>query len=84
MQALLLLYCEVHLFGYTGGLNLLRAYGGLVYSLPLRGLIADRWLGMRRRWFFAASCSFSATWAWLRRHAAHAGRRCVVTRATPR
>ncbi len=50
MKALLLLYLvKYHLFGDTGGLNLLGAYGGLVYSLPvIGGLIADRWLGMRK------------------------------------
>jgi len=50
MKALLLLYLtKYHLFGDTGGLNLLGAYGGLVYSLPvIGGLLADRWLGMRK------------------------------------
>ncbi|HSD16118.1 MAG TPA: oligopeptide:H+ symporter [Thermomonas sp.] len=50
MKALLLLYLtKYHLFGDTGGLNLLGAYGGLVYCLPvLGGLLADRWLGMRK------------------------------------
>ncbi|MFT3805998.1 peptide MFS transporter [Arenimonas sp.] len=50
MKALLLLYLtKYHLFSDTGGLNLLGAYGGLVYCLPvLGGLVADRWLGMRK------------------------------------
>ena len=50
MKALLLLYLtKYHLFGDTGGLNLLGAYGGLVYCLPVRGgLLADRYLGMRK------------------------------------
>jgi POT family proton-dependent oligopeptide transporter len=50
MKALLLLYLtKYHLFGDTGGLNLLGAYGGLVYCLPvLGGMLADRWLGMRK------------------------------------
>ncbi|MBC7656785.1 MAG: MFS transporter [Frankiaceae bacterium] len=50
MKALLLLYLtKYHLFGDTGGLNLLGAYGGLVYCLPvLGGLLADRYLGMRK------------------------------------
>ena len=50
MKALLLLYLtKYHLFDDTGGLNLLGAYGGLVYCLPvLGGLLADRWLGMRK------------------------------------
>lgn len=50
MKALLLLYLtKYHLFGDTGGLNLLGAYGGLVYCLPvIGGLVADRWLGLRK------------------------------------
>jgi POT family proton-dependent oligopeptide transporter len=50
MKALLLLYLtKYHLFSDTGGLNLLGAYGGMVYCLPvLGGLVADRWLGMRK------------------------------------
>ena len=50
MKALLFLYLtKYHLFGDTGGLNLLGAYGGLVYCLPvLGGMLADRWLGMRK------------------------------------
>ncbi len=50
MKALLLLYLtKYHLFSDDGGLNLLGAYGGLVYCLPvLGGLLADRWLGMRK------------------------------------
>ena len=42
MKALLLLYLtKYHLFSDTGGLNLLGAYGGLVYCLPvLGGLLA--------------------------------------------
>ncbi|MEZ5465975.1 MAG: oligopeptide:H+ symporter [Lysobacteraceae bacterium] len=54
MKALLLLYLtKYHLFSDTGGLNLLGAYGGLVYCLPvLGGLIADRWLGMRKAVIF--------------------------------
>jgi POT family proton-dependent oligopeptide transporter len=50
MKALLLLdLTKDHLFGDTGGLNLLGAYGGLVYCLPvLGGLLADRYLGMRK------------------------------------
>ena len=54
MKALLLLYLtKYHLFGDTGGLNLLGAYGGLVYCLPvLGGLLADRYLGMRKAVIF--------------------------------
>jgi len=50
MKALLLLYLtKYHLFGDKAGLDLLGAYGGLVYCIPvLGGLLADRWLGMRK------------------------------------
>ncbi|WP_374248176.1 peptide MFS transporter [Thermomonas sp.] len=50
MKALLLLYLtKYHLFGDRAGLDLLGAYGGLVYCVPvIGGLLADRWLGMRK------------------------------------
>jgi len=50
MKALLLLYLtKYHLFGDKAGLDLLGAYGGLVYCVPvIGGLLADRWLGMRK------------------------------------
>ncbi len=50
MKALLLLYLvKYHLFADANGYNLLGAYGGLVYAVPvLGGLVADRWLGMRK------------------------------------
>lgn len=50
MKALLLLYLtKHHLFGDAAGLDLLGAYGGLVYCMPvIGGLLADRWLGMRK------------------------------------
>jgi POT family proton-dependent oligopeptide transporter len=50
MKALLLLYLvKYHLFADSNGYNLLGAYGGLVYAVPvLGGLVADRWLGMRK------------------------------------
>jgi POT family proton-dependent oligopeptide transporter len=50
MKALLLLYLtKYHLFGDRAGLDLLGAYGGLVYCIPvIGGVLADRWLGMRR------------------------------------
>lgn len=50
MKALLLLYLtKHHLFGDKAGLDLLGAYGGLVYCVPvIGGLMADRWLGMRK------------------------------------
>ena len=50
MKALLLLYLiEHHKFGDAIGLDVLGAYGGLVYCLPVfGGMLADRWLGMRK------------------------------------
>ena len=50
MKALLLLYLtKYHLFGDRAGLDLLGAYGGLVYAIPvIGGVLADRWLGMRK------------------------------------
>ena len=50
MKALLLLYLtKYHLFGDGAGLDLLGAYGGLVYCIPvIGGMLADRWLGMRK------------------------------------
>ncbi|MEO8460824.1 MAG: oligopeptide:H+ symporter [Dokdonella sp.] len=50
MKALLLLYLlQHHRFGDKVGLDVLGAYGGLVYCLPvIGGMLADRWLGMRK------------------------------------
>ncbi|HEY5850970.1 MAG TPA: oligopeptide:H+ symporter [Lysobacter sp.] len=50
MKALLLLYLlQHHKFGDRSGLDVLGAYGGLVYCLPVvGGLLADRYLGMRK------------------------------------
>ena len=50
MKALLLLYLlQHHKFGDAIGLDMLGAYGGLVYCLPVfGGMLADRWLGMRK------------------------------------
>lgn len=50
MKALLLLYVtKYHLFSDDQGYNLLGAYGGLVYAIPvIGGLLADRYLGMRK------------------------------------
>jgi len=50
MKALLLLYLlQHHRFGDSRGLDILGAYGGLVYCLPvIGGMLADRWLGMRK------------------------------------
>ncbi|NKF21780.1 peptide MFS transporter [Solimonas sp. C16B3] len=50
MKALLLLYLiKYHRFSDDHGYNLIGAYGGLVYAAPVfGGLVADRWLGMRK------------------------------------
>ena len=50
MKALLLLYLvKYHLFTDDLGYNLIGAYGGLVYAIPvIGGLLADRYLGMRK------------------------------------
>ena len=50
MKALLFLYLtKYHLFGDAPSYELLGAYGGLVYAIPvIGGLVADRWLGMRK------------------------------------
>ena len=54
MKYLLLLYLtKYHLFSDTDGLHVLGSYAGLVYALPLLGgMIADRWLGMRKSVLF--------------------------------
>lgn len=50
MKALLLLYfIKYHRFSDDEGYNLIGAYGGLVYAAPVfGGMVADRWLGMRK------------------------------------
>jgi POT family proton-dependent oligopeptide transporter len=50
MKALLLLYLlKHHGFSDDMGYELIGAYGGLVYAVPVvGGLVADRWLGMRK------------------------------------
>ena len=50
MRSLLLLYLlKYHLFSDERGYDLFGAYGGLVYSMPvIGGLLADRYLGMRK------------------------------------
>lgn len=50
MKYLLLLYLtKYHLFTDAAGLDVLGAYAGLVYALPvIGGLLADRYLGMRK------------------------------------
>ena len=54
MKYLLLLYLtKYHLFADEDGLDVLGAYAGLVYALPvIGGLIADRYLGMRKSGLF--------------------------------
>src|SRR5476651_1843981 len=50
MKALLLLYLiQHHKFGDRIGLDVIGAYGGLVYCLPvIGGMLADRYLGLRK------------------------------------
>lgn len=54
MKYLLLLYLtKYHLFSDSDGLDVLGSYAGLVYALPLiGGMIADRYLGMRKSVLF--------------------------------
>ena len=54
MKYLLLLYLtKYHLFTDEMGLDVLGSYAGLVYALPvIGGLIADRYLGMRKSVLF--------------------------------
>ncbi|WP_444899018.1 peptide MFS transporter [Microbulbifer sp. VAAC004] len=54
MKYLLLLYLtKYHLFTDSAGYDVLGAYAGLVYALPLiGGLLADRYLGMRKAVLF--------------------------------
>jgi len=54
MKYLLLLYLtKYHLFADDAGLDVLGSYAGLVYALPvIGGLIADRYLGMRKSVLF--------------------------------
>lgn len=56
MKFLLLLYVtKYHLFTDSAGYDVLGAYAGLVYALPLiGGLLADRYLGMRKAVIFGA------------------------------
>ena len=56
MKALLLLFLiEHHKFGDRIGYDLIGAYGGLVYCIPvIGGLLADRYLGMRKAVIFGA------------------------------
>ena len=56
MKALLLLFLiEHHKFGDRIGYDVIGAYGGLVYCIPvIGGLLADRWLGMRKAVIFGA------------------------------
>ena len=57
MKALLFLYItKYHLFTDDAGYDLLGAYGGLAYAMPvLGGVIADRWLGMRKAVVFGGT-----------------------------
>lgn len=54
MKYLLLLYLtKYHLFSDSEGLDVLGSYAGLVYAMPvIGGLLADRYLGMRKSVLF--------------------------------
>lgn len=54
MKYLLLLYLtKYHLFSDANGLNVLGSYAAMVYAMPvLGGLLADRYLGMRKAVLF--------------------------------
>jgi proton-dependent oligopeptide transporter, POT family len=56
MKALLFLYLtKYHLFGDDASYNILGAYAGLVYAIPvIGGALADRYLGMRKAVIFGA------------------------------
>lgn len=56
MKYLLLLYLtKYHLFSDAQGYDILGAYAGLVYALPIvGGILADRYLGMRKAVVFGA------------------------------
>ena len=58
MKYLLLLYLtKYHLFSDAEGLDVLGSYAGLVYALPLiGGMVADRFLGMRKSVVFGGIC----------------------------
>lgn len=57
MKALLLLYItKYHLFSDTNGYELLGSYAALVYGMPvIGGLLADRYLGMRKAVVFGGA-----------------------------
>jgi len=54
MKFLLLLYLtKYHLFTDSNGLDILGAYAGLVYAMPvIGGMLADRYLGMKKAVIF--------------------------------
>ena len=56
MKFLLLLYVtKYHLFTDDQGYDVMAAYAGLVYAVPvIGGLLADRYLGMRKAVTFGA------------------------------
>jgi POT family proton-dependent oligopeptide transporter len=56
MKALLFLYLtKHHLFADSPSYDVIGAYGGLVYCVPvIGGMLADRWLGMRKAVVFGA------------------------------
>src|SRR6476620_10370656 len=63
MKALLLLYLlQHHRFGDKSGYDVLGAYGGLVYCFPvIGGVLADRYLGMRKAVIFGGLLLIAGT-----------------------
>lgn len=57
MKYLLLLYLtKYHLFSDANGLNVLGSYAAMVYAMPvIGGLLADRYLGMRKAVLFGGT-----------------------------
>ena len=66
MKYLLLLYLtKYHLFSDAAGLGILGSYASLVYAMPvLGGLIADRFIGMRKAVTFGGLLLSPGTSAW--------------------
>ena len=66
MKFLLLLYLtKYHLFSDINGLEVLGGYAALVYAMPvIGGLLADRYLGMRKAVIFGGVLLALVTWVW--------------------
>ena len=83
MKFLLLLYLtKYHLFSDSEGLEVLGGYAALVYAMPvIGGLLADRYLGMRKAVIFGGCCWHWVTWVWrwkANRHARSGTSSCAI------